>query len=418
MVNTIFKSVRDRKMDLPELPWRIYTLGEKLPALKSISYHTDDSKLLTAVRHALYVDEYEELKDSNLGVFIKCEITKEMASFWEMMGVDVDAGPTSEQIIVACGRCEDLSREYCMWLGYLAIFTGFIEGRKYSISTRASLARFSDGFRIIQVWVYYAMPELAANYGKPLPHRPSPPLLTSGINFIQKDFGEMFPEWDFHVEDPASENIIKIMFNANPKWKWTMNYWEVAGTNPWVNPVILVKEEDSGRPRKKARIKAPKETCSEDSTEARKEANAEDSAAVGGMTKEKIEQGFKDLTDSMGGWVWDVPQGDQASRRYDGSYGEEGFLTSSCTSKLQSESVNGENAGQQGKIGFLVNDSTETSSSKEKSLEIANVLEDKAPKPSGESSVLVLDKRVLLFQMNNWGKLEGRKERCCYDIRP
>uniref|UniRef100_A0A0D3AVB8 DUF1985 domain-containing protein n=1 Tax=Brassica oleracea var. oleracea TaxID=109376 RepID=A0A0D3AVB8_BRAOL len=162
-------------MDLPELPWRIYRLGEKLPALKSISYHTDDSKLLTAVRHALYVDEYEELKDSNLGVFIKfkelnfgwasklvhymlsfqlnikkkCEITKEMASFWEMMGVDVDAGPTSEQIIVACGRCEDLSREYCMWLGYLAIFTGFIEGRKYSISTRASLARFSDGFRSI-----------------------------------------------------------------------------------------------------------------------------------------------------------------------------------------------------------------------------------------------------------------------------
>ncbi|CAN7002886.1 unnamed protein product [Brassica oleracea var. botrytis] len=197
-----------------------------------------------------------------------------------------------------------------------------------------------------------------------------------------------------------------------------MNYWEVAGTNPWVNPVILVKEEDSGRPRKKARIKAPKETCSEDSTEARKEANAEDSAAVGGMTKEKIEQGFKDLTNSTGGWVWDVPQGDQASRRYDGSYGEEGYLTSSCTSKLQSESVNGEKAGQHGKIGFLVNDSTEPSSSKEKSLEIANVLEDKAPKPSGESSVLVLDKRVLLFQMNNRGKLEGTKERCCYDIRP
>ena len=80
--------------------------------------------------------------------------------------------------------------------------------------------------------------------------------------------------------------------------------------------------------------------------------------------------------------------------------------------------MNGEKAGQHGKIGFLVNDSTEPSSSKEKSLEIANVLEDKAPKPSGESSVLVLDKRVLLFQMNNRGKLEGTKERCCYDIRP
>ena len=44
-------------------------------------------------------------------------------------------------------------------------------------------------------------------------------LQTSVINFIQKDFGEMFPEWNFDVEDPAAENIIKVMFNANPKWK-------------------------------------------------------------------------------------------------------------------------------------------------------------------------------------------------------
>ena len=99
----------------------------------------------------------------------------------------------------------------------------------------------------------------------------------------------MFHEWDFDVEDPAAQNIIKVIFNANPKWKWTMKRWEVAGTNPWVNPVIFVKEEDSGRPQKKARIEAPKEACSEDSTDARKEAHAEDSAAVGGMTKEKIE---------------------------------------------------------------------------------------------------------------------------------
>ena len=38
-----------------------------------------------------------------------------------------------------------------------------------------------------------------------------------------------------------------------------MNCWELAGTNLWVNPLILVKEEDNGRPRKKARIEAPKE---------------------------------------------------------------------------------------------------------------------------------------------------------------
>ncbi|CDY33530.1 BnaC02g26260D [Brassica napus] len=162
-------------MDLPELPRRIYTLGEEPTALKSISYHTDDLKLLIVVRQALHAGEYEELKDSKLGVFIKFKelnfvwasrlvhymlsfqlnikkkyelwslITKEVTSFWEMMGVDVDAGPIAKQIIAAYGRCEDWSWEDHMRLGYLAIylsiFTGFIEGRKYSTSTRASPAR-------------------------------------------------------------------------------------------------------------------------------------------------------------------------------------------------------------------------------------------------------------------------------------
>ena len=39
--------------------------------MKSIAYHTDDSKLLLSVRQALHDDEYEELKDSKLGLFIK-----------------------------------------------------------------------------------------------------------------------------------------------------------------------------------------------------------------------------------------------------------------------------------------------------------------------------------------------------------
>ncbi|KAG5377758.1 hypothetical protein IGI04_025600 [Brassica rapa subsp. trilocularis] len=114
--------------------------------MKSIVYHTDDSKLLLSVRQALHDDKYEELKDSKLGLFIKfkelnfswtsrlvhymvcfqlnikkkyehcglvgpqtmrCEVTDEMASFWEVMGVDVDSGPTSEHIIAACERCEE-----------------------------------------------------------------------------------------------------------------------------------------------------------------------------------------------------------------------------------------------------------------------------------------------------------------------
>ncbi|KAF3568395.1 hypothetical protein DY000_02014219 [Brassica cretica] len=140
-----------------------------------------------------------------------------------MMGVAVDDGPTSEQVIAACGRCKDWSREDHMRLGYLVSFIRFIEGRKYSTSTRASLARLVmdleafenypwgrvafkmlmdslkekdltktytvDGFiQVIQVWIYYALPKLAANYGKPLPNKPSPPLLAyKGGKYVSAD---------------------------------------------------------------------------------------------------------------------------------------------------------------------------------------------------------------------------------------
>ena len=262
-------------MDSLELPKRIFTLGEEPFPNKSIAYHTDDSKLFSAVRDALHDDEYEELKESRLGVFLKfkemdfgwasrlvhymlcfqlnikkkyelwslvgadpvrfsliefeqltglnceyiehlenprCEVTNEMASFWERIGVSVDAGPSSEQIIRALKRCQEWSRDDRMRLGYLAIFSGFIEGRKYSSATRASLTRLVmdlerfenypwgrvafkvlmdslrakdftksytvDGFiQVLQVWIYHALPELGANYGNPLPNRPSPPLL-------------------------------------------------------------------------------------------------------------------------------------------------------------------------------------------------------------------------------------------------
>ncbi|CAN6903506.1 unnamed protein product, partial [Brassica oleracea] len=66
----VFQSVRlrrrlpeSRKIDLPEIPLRIRTLGEELPVGKSISYHADDSKLFTALWKALHADEYEELKE-------------------------------------------------------------------------------------------------------------------------------------------------------------------------------------------------------------------------------------------------------------------------------------------------------------------------------------------------------------------
>ncbi|KAF8104357.1 hypothetical protein N665_0173s0011 [Sinapis alba] len=284
-------------MDSLERPKRIFILGEKLFPIKSIAYHTDDSKLFSAVRDALHDDEYEELKESRLGVFLKlkemdfcwasrlihymlsfqrnikkkyelwslvgadpvrfsliefeqiiglsceyikkCEVTNEMASFWEWIGVSVDAGPSSEQIIRACKRCQELSRDDRMRLGYLAIFSGFIEGRKYSSATRASLARLVmdlekfenypwrrvafkvlmdslrakdftksytvDGFiQVLQVWIYHALPELSANYGNPIPNKPSPLLLAFKGGKGRKCFKDAISRQEWYWKSSSS----------------------------------------------------------------------------------------------------------------------------------------------------------------------------------------------------------------------
>ncbi|KAF2544162.1 hypothetical protein F2Q68_00030776 [Brassica cretica] len=126
-------------------------------------------------------------------------------------------------------------------------------------------------------------------------------------NFVQKDLDEMFPEWDGDVEDPAANNIIKVMFN-DPGWKWTMDCWQVTGTHkvvkmdvsPVKNEVSPVKteattvksesvvKEESSRPRKKARK----------GSYVSAEAPAADSDGFG-MTKEHIERAFKDISDAI-----------------------------------------------------------------------------------------------------------------------
>ncbi|CAF1702067.1 unnamed protein product, partial [Brassica napus] len=106
----------------------------------------------------------------------------------------------------------------------------------------------------LQVWVYTALPELGANNGNPLPNNPSLPILaykgrkgriqfkkaipsqTRVINFVQKDIGEMFPKWEFAVEDMPAENIIKLMFVKRP-WKWTMDCWEVTEASEEIHTV-------------------------------------------------------------------------------------------------------------------------------------------------------------------------------------
>ncbi|KAF8108240.1 hypothetical protein N665_0113s0029 [Sinapis alba] len=190
-----------------------------------------------------------------------------------------------------------------------------------------------DGFiQVLYVWIYHALPKLGANYGNPLPNRPSPPLLafkggkgrkyfkdaisrhTRVINYVEKNIEEIFPKWDNDREDVSVENIIQVMFNAPPNWKWTMNCWEDEGIYPWTNPkthVVYVKEEsyvkslvvteeDIERPSKRARIEAPAEPRSEDIPDARSgaipDARLEASIPMSGFDKAYIEKCFKDLT--------------------------------------------------------------------------------------------------------------------------
>ncbi|KAG5399641.1 hypothetical protein IGI04_014248, partial [Brassica rapa subsp. trilocularis] len=412
--STMSYSLDDLHVSRPEkFPPRMFTLGEEPDAIRSISYHSDDTKLFKALCDCLTADEYEDLKASKLGVFIKfkeldfgwtsrlvhfmlsfqldikkkfelwslvvsqpvrfsliefeyltglncdyikdlenprCEVTTEMAAFWEKMGVDIDNGPSIDQITEAFYNCDEWSRDDRMRLGYLAIYAGYIEGKKFSSATSASLARLVmdlekfenypwgrvafkvlmdslkakdltqtgytvDGFiQVLQVWAYYALPELGANYGSPVPNRPSPLLLaykggkrqrkffkaainkqTIVKNFVQKDFDEMFPKWDGDVDDPAADNIIKVMFN-DPGWEWTMECWPVTGTRkvvkmeviPVKNEVSPVKsesvvKEESSRPRKKARKGSS--------------VSAEKPAA--GSEGQQIEKTLKDISDAI-----------------------------------------------------------------------------------------------------------------------
>ncbi|XP_048613322.1 uncharacterized protein LOC125587183 [Brassica napus] len=369
-----------------------------------------------------------------------CEVTSEMAAFWEKMRVDIDTGPSIEQITEAFYNCDEWSPDDRMRLGYLAIYTGYIEGKKFSSATSASLARLVlmdslkakdltqtgytvDGFiQVLQVWAYYAMPELGANYGSPIPNRPSPLLLaymggkrqrkcfkaainkqTIVKNFVQKDFDEMFPKWDGDVDDPAADNIIKVMFN-DPGWEWTMECWPVTGTrkivkmevSPVKNEVSPVKsesvvKEESSRPRKKARKGSS--------------VSAETPAAGSeGMTHQQIEKSLKDISDAINlGFGTCLKELKLLADRMvavekkvgitnrGGSSDDRQLTTTSNPPKPAdepgSESVNGAKAGRkEAKEPSLT---TEPSSSRE--LCLVSPADDL---PSDDPSLLILDKQV------------------------
>ncbi|KAL0644104.1 hypothetical protein Bca4012_042394 [Brassica carinata] len=75
------------------------------------------------------------------------------------------------------------------------------------------------------------------------------------------------------------------MFVKKP-WKWTMDCWEVTGT--WVNTKLAV-----------ARKGASEEAVAEASEEVHTVARSEVTTTVGGLTKEDIKTMFKDIVDAM-----------------------------------------------------------------------------------------------------------------------
>ncbi|ESQ30938.1 hypothetical protein EUTSA_v10012223mg [Eutrema salsugineum] len=327
-----------------EFPRRLYTKGFEPAPDKSIGYYADDYRLVPALKSALEEDEWEEIYESPLGVFLKfheldfgwasrlvhhmltfqivCkqryeiwsligttpvrfslhefeEITglncgyvddlaltdlalvDDMRAFWELMGVDAESGPSTTKIIEACSNCSSWSRDDRLRLGYLGIYAGFIVATRPGSSTNVNHARLVmdlEGFKefpwgriafqhliksakekdlsknihiegfvqALQVWVYYALPDFAAEFGKPLPNVTEEPLLLAykgsrgrknvKANMLKqariqscmaKDLEDMFPVWDDDKQDP---DIVKIV-NAlhDPNFKFSKNHWPLEG---------------------------------------------------------------------------------------------------------------------------------------------------------------------------------------------
>ncbi|KAF8087945.1 hypothetical protein N665_0560s0023 [Sinapis alba] len=207
---------------------------------------------------------------------LRCGVTEETTAFLQLLGVDIDFGPTTEQIIAACKRCAEWSRDDQMRLGYLAIFTQFMEGRKFSTVTRASLARLVMD---LEEFGNYPWGRVAF---KVLMDSLIVKSSTVVMNFLKKkNISEMWPKWDHDVEDKAAYNIVKVMWNGNHHW--TMECWEVVGTTLWSNQkyvVVYAKNEEGyvkeeptvveERPRKKAHKEA--EESSREAEESPREA--------------------------------------------------------------------------------------------------------------------------------------------------
>ncbi|XP_024016370.1 uncharacterized protein LOC18026217 [Eutrema salsugineum] len=344
-----------------EFPRRLYTKGGEPASDKSIGYYADDYRLVPALKSALQEDEWEEIYESPLGVFLKfhdldfgwasrlvpqmvtfqivckqryeiwsligttpvwfslhefeeitglncgyvddlavtdLELSDDMRAFPELMGVDVESGPSTIEFIEVCSNCSSWSQDDRLRLGYLGIYAGFIVATRPSLSTNVNHARLVmdlEGFKdfpwgriafqhliksvkekdlsknihiegfvqALQVWVYYALPDFVAEFGEPLPNDPTPLMLAYKgsrgrknvkANMLKqaciqccvaKDLANMFPVWDDEEQDP---DIVKIV-NAihDPHFKFSKNHWPLKVF--WVHKSSRQKQERGAFPQ-------------------------------------------------------------------------------------------------------------------------------------------------------------------------
>ncbi|CAA7061995.1 unnamed protein product [Microthlaspi erraticum] len=343
----------DVKADIPR---RFYTKGGDPDAGKSISRCSKNTKLFDSLRKLLTDDEWNEISDSRIGIFLKfrdlqfewasriahamlcfqvvckkkyeiwsavganpirfslhefsaitglnCEYvenletpdapaTDAVCEFWERLGVNVEVGPSIDQLAEACEWAGEWPREDKLRLGYLAIYAGFIQARRSAAETPVKLARLVldlekfeeypwgrvcflqliksikgvdleksgyvlEGFiEVLQIWAFESMPNFAEKYGAPLPSKPSPPLLAykgiqgkryiaeamlKQVNINLRIEEEVYPRWDDDVEDLYVDNIIKAIYGElGGRWRWKPSDWDEEGVLVSNHPRVDVK---------------------------------------------------------------------------------------------------------------------------------------------------------------------------------
>ncbi|XP_024016323.1 uncharacterized protein LOC112089798 [Eutrema salsugineum] len=272
---------------------RLYTKGFEPAPDKSIGYYADDYRLVPALKSALQEDEWEEIYESPLGVFLKFHdldfgwasrlvhhmltfqiVCKQRYEIWSLIG--------TTPVRFSLHEFEEITGLNCgLRLGYLGIYAGFIVATRPGSSTNVNHARLVmdlEGFKefpwgriafqhliksvkekdlsknihiegfvqALQVWVYYALPDFAAEFGEPLPNVTEKPLLLAykgsrgrknvKANMLKqariqscvaKDLADMFPVWD---DDEQNPDIVKIV-NAlhDPNFKFSKNHWPLEG---------------------------------------------------------------------------------------------------------------------------------------------------------------------------------------------